>query len=107
MNKQTPPWALIATIIAGGGLSAIAQAFQSALPQGATLIANIVGILVAAAGLVVTYYQAINAPAKALIGNPAGNIPVVDVTGQHLANVVTTTSTDPIKAPQAQKDPTP
>lgn len=100
MNTQKPPWVLVATIVAGGGLSAIGQAFSAALPQGAPLIANIVAIIVAAAGLVVTYYQAVNAPAKALIGNPNGSIPVVDATGQHLATVVTTTSTEPIVAPQ-------
>lgn len=100
--KQQPPWVLIATLIAGGGLSAIGQSFATALPANAALIANIVAIVVAGAGLVVTYYQAVNAPATSLQSpGPHGNIPVIDANGNVAASVVTTTSTQPTTAPTA------
>jgi hypothetical protein len=103
---QKPPWVLIATLIAGGGLSAIGQAFATALPANSALIANIVAIVVAGAGLVVTYYQAVNAPATALVGHTDGNIPVVNpASGQTIGTVVTTSSTIPTTAPSQPKGP--
>lgn len=94
-QTQEPPWVLIASIIAAGGLSAIGQAFASALPANAALVANIVAILVAAAGLVVTYYQAVNAPAVKVLADA----PVVNADGEKVGLNVSTTSTVPITAP--------
>jgi hypothetical protein len=100
--KQTtvqPPWVLLCSLVAAGGLSAIAQAFQAALPAGSTLIANIVAIIVAICGFVVTYYQAVNTPAQSV----AADAPVFDSrSGEKVGVNVSTTSTAPIVAPQKE-----
>ena len=95
--NQKPPWVLIATLITSGVLTGLAQALGSAWPKGAPLIANLVAVLVAIAGIVLAYYQAVNAPAAAV----QPNAPVVHADGTPTgATVVTTTSTEPIVAPQ-------
>jgi hypothetical protein len=100
--NQKPPLYLIATLIVGGGLNILAQALGSALPKYATLILNITGIVVAIAGLIVTYYQAVNAPATSLaVSSSTGSVPVITPEGQPNATVVTTTSTEPTTAPLA------
>jgi hypothetical protein len=106
--QQRPPWVLIATLIAGGGLSTLVQVLGAALPKYATIIVNAFAIVVAIAGLVVNYYQAINAPATSVVANPkTGNIPVVTPPGEPPASVVTTTSTEATTAPLASAEQVP
>jgi hypothetical protein len=76
--KQNPPWFLIASIIAAGGLTALTQAFSAALPKYAGIISAVAAIVVAGAGVIVTYYQAINAPAVAVLKDA----PVVNSAGE-------------------------
>lgn len=95
--KQQPPWVLIASLIAGGGLSAVGQAFSTALPANASLVANITAFLVAGAGLVVSYYQGVNSPAVKILADA----PVVTTEGEKVGVNVSTTSTAPISAPLA------
>jgi hypothetical protein len=100
--QQKPPWVLIATLIAGGALTGLANYLSGVLPKYAPLIAGFFGFLVIAAGLVVTYYQAVNAPATKLAPNVlTGNIAVTTPDGTPTgASVVTTDTTLPISAPQ-------
>jgi len=93
--KVQPPWVLLATLIASGGLTAIAQAFSNALPQGAPLIANIVAIIVAISGFVVQYYKSMTAPAVSILADA----PVVTTEGEKVGVNVSTTSTTPLSAP--------
>jgi len=88
--NQKPPYVLIASIIAAGGLTAFTQAFAAALPKYAGIISAVASILVAGAGLVVTYYQAVNAPAVAVLKDA----PVVTAAGQPTGDTNVSTSSN-------------
>jgi membrane associated rhomboid family serine protease len=100
--NQKPPIYLIVTLIASGALAGVATALGSLLPQYATWIAGVLSVLVAIAGLVKTYYDLLNSPAPSVAINPkTGNVAVAHPDGTLTgATVVTTTSTEPIVAPQ-------
>jgi len=96
--NQKPPLYLIASLIVGGGLNVLAGALGTAIPAYSTLILNVVGIVVAIAGLIVTYYQAVNAPAASV----QASAPITHADGTPTgATIVSTTSQEPIIAPLA------
>lgn len=93
--------ALVAKI-AGGALAGLAPILGTLFPNQQvvfTAIFGTTGLLVLVAGLIVQSLQ----PAASIVQDA----PVVNTAGVSVGTNVSTTSTDPIKAPQAQKDPTP
>lgn len=88
-------WFALAGFIAGGGLGVIAQALANALPHQATLIMNIVAIVVALAAAVVQFTQ----PAAKIVQDA----PVVAPSGGTVGINVSTSSTVPINAPAPSK----
>jgi hypothetical protein len=93
---QKPPWVVIAGLVASGTLDILVQALGKAIPSQAALIANVVGVLVAIATILLAYYQAANATAPSVLQDA----PVVNAAGVQVGTNVSTTSTAPIAALQ-------
>lgn len=85
-------WVALLTLIAGGGLTALGTALGQLLPKQATIIMGVVGILGVVAGIILQAAQ----PAAKVVQDA----PVVDNSGATVGTNVSTTSTEPISAPQ-------
>ena len=77
-------WPAILTLIASGGLGAVAQALASTLPHAATTIMNVTAIVGALAALMVQSQQ----PAAKIVADA----PVVDQGGNQIATNISSTS---------------
>ena len=97
-----PPIYLIASLIVGGGLNLLTQSLGSALPNEAKLITNIVGVVVAISGFIVSYYQAVSAPATKVVADAQVVSPG---TSNPTGATVVSTSSALLPANQPEKGP--